>query len=365
MIQSPGLLWTILFFVAAIGPLVFLHEMGHYLVARWCSVKADVFAIGFGREIIGWTDRRGTRWKIGWLPLGGYVRFAGDANEVSGPDDGWQKLPDAERAQTFQAKPVWKRALIVAAGPVANFLVAIVIYMALFASFGEVRMQPVIAGVAPKSAAAAAGLHVGDRILSINDNEMVRFADIGDYVQMRPNQMMTLVVGRAGRELVVNVTPREQQMVSRFGTKASRGLLGIQSPPAEIVQLSVFELPGAAVSQVRRILTGTTVGLGQIIMGYRSAKDLSGPVMIAKLSGQMAAIGWLAFVEFVAGVSVGLGFVNLLPIPMLDGGHLLFQAIEAIRRKPVSLIAQEWAYRTGFFLLVSLMLFATFNDFTR
>ncbi len=365
MIQTPGLLWTILFFVAAIGPLIFLHEMGHYLVARWCGVKAEVFSIGFGREILGWTDARGTRWKLGWLPLGGYVRFAGDLNEASAPDAGWMELPPEERAVTLHAQPVWQRALISAAGPVANFIVAVLIYMALFASYGEVRTPPVIAKVAPNSAAAEAGLKAGDRIVSVNERETVRFSDIGDYVAMRPNQIITLVVARGGRELLINVTPREQQLVSRFGTKATRGLIGILSPPPQIVSLSVSELPGAAVGQVRRVLRSMFDGLGQIIMGYRSARELGGPILIAKLSGEMAAIGWIAFIEFVAMISINLGFINLLPVPMLDGGHLMFQAIEAIRRKPVSMMAQEWAYRTGFMLVVGLMLFVTFNDFTR
>jgi regulator of sigma E protease len=365
VIESPGFLWTILFFIAAIGPLVFVHELGHYWVARWCGVKADVFSIGFGREIFGWTDKLGTRWKVGWLPLGGYVRFAGDANEASMPDDSWQTLPDEERAHSFPAQPVWKRAAIVAAGPVVNFLFAILIYMALFASFGETRVPALVGDVAPKSAASAAGFEKGDRILSVDGRSISRFTDIGDYVAIRANQMMVFEVERGTDKLSITATPRTEEMTSRFGTKATRGLLGIGSVEPEQVTLGVTELPGAAVGQVFRVVRSMVDGLKQIIMGYVSAKELGGPVMIAKLSGEMAASGWLAFIEFVALISINLGFINLLPVPMLDGGHLMLYAAEAVRRKPVSMVAQEWAFRAGFLLLMGFMLFVTFNDLAR
>jgi regulator of sigma E protease len=365
VIQSPGLLWTILFFLAAIGPLIFIHEMGHYLVARWCGVKVEAFSIGFYKEIFGWTDRRGTRWKIGWLPLGGYVMFAGDANEASAPSGDWQSLPEAERSQILHAKPVWQRMAISAAGPLANFLTAILIYMALFASLGEWREEPVVNRVLPQSAAAEAGLKVGDRIVALNDREAQRFADISDYVALRPNQMITLTVRRDDRELLINVTPREQTLKSRFGTKATRGFLGVGPPRPSRVDHSLIELPVAAINHTGRVLRSIVDGLGQIIMGYISPKELGGPIMIAKLSGEIATYGWIQFISFVALISIQLGFINLLPVPMLDGGHLLFQSIEAIRRKPVSLVAQEWAYRMGFMLVISLMVFATINDIGR
>ncbi len=365
MIEVPGFFWTLLFFMAAIGPLIFFHELGHYLVGRWCGVKADAFSIGFGREIFGRTDKRGTRWKVGWLPLGGYVKFAGDMGAASGPDAEWQSLPEAERAVVFQSKPVWKRALIVVAGPVANFIIAVLIYMALFGVYGEMRTQPVATGVTPNSAAARAGFQVGDRITAINDREIIRFTDMIDYVSLRPNQLMTITIERRGIAKSITMAPAEEKLVSRFGTEVSVGRLGLQGSGTTRVRLSATELPGAATDQVRRTLQSMVDGLGQIVMGYRSVDELGGPVMIAKLSGEMATMGLGAFFSFVAVISINLGFINLLPIPMLDGGHLFFYALEAIRRKPVALSVQEWAYRTGFVVLMSFMLFVTVNDIVR
>ncbi len=365
MTEAPGFFWTILFFMAAIGPLVFFHELGHYFVGRWCGVKADAFSIGFGREILGWTDKRGTRWKVGWLPLGGYVKFAGDMSAASTPDDEWHALPEAEKAVVFQSKPVWKRALIVVAGPVANFIVAIAIYMALFAINGEMRIQPIASAVMPNSAAARAGFQAGDRITAINDREIIRFTDMIDYVSMRPNQLMTITVQRGTITKSITLAPDEEQLVSRFGTKVSIGRLGLSGARPAPVKLGVLELPGAAVNEVRRVLRSMIDGLGQIIMGYRSVDELGGPVMIAKLSGEMATMGIERFFGFMAVISINLGFINLLPIPMLDGGHLFFYAAEAIRRRPVPLAVQEWAYRTGFLVLISFMLFVTVNDLVR
>ena len=363
--QTPGILWTILFFLAAIGPLVFLHELGHYLVGRWCGVKADVFSIGFGREVAGWTDKRGTRWKVGWMPLGGYVKFAGDMSAASTPDDEWKQLPLDEQQQVFQAKPVWKRALIVAAGPIANFLVAIVIFMGLFATYGEMRTPPVAEKVVANSAAARAGIAPGDRIVAINGRQMNRFSDLVDYISMRPNQLMTIEINRAGRPLSLTIAPDEEKLVSRFGTEIARGRLGLENSKVERVSLPFYELPGAAVGEVARIVRSMSDGIVQIVMGYHSLRELGGPVMIAKMSGEVATFGFAAFLSFVALISINLGFINLLPVPMLDGGHLFFYAIEAAQRKPVAIRVQEWAYRAGFLLLVGLMLLVTVNDLVR
>ncbi len=198
MIETPGLLWTILFFILAIGPLIFVHELGHYLVGRWCGVKADVFAIGFGREVTGWTDSRGTRWKVCWLPLGGYVKFAGDMNAASMPDAAWQALPEAERSQTFPAQPLWKRALIVAAGPVTNFLFAILIFMGLFAAYGQLQTPAVVGGVKAGSAAERAGFQTGDRIVSVNGREIGQFVELATYVELRPGELLSVSILRDG-----------------------------------------------------------------------------------------------------------------------------------------------------------------------
>lgn len=362
MIETPGFLWTVLFFLLAIGPLIFVHELGHYLVGRWCGVKADVFSIGFGREVTGWTDRRGTRWKIGWMPLGGYVRFAGDANAASMPDDEWKDLPDFERSRTFHAKPLWKRALIVAAGPATNFLVAILIYAGMIAVFGDQRTPPVVGGIQASSAAAAAGFKPGDRILSIDGRGMDRFTDIGGYVELRPGQTMSFEVRRGGETIRLIATPRVDRMVDRFGNNTSRGLLGVASGPSNYVKLPITQVPGAALRMTGDLLRSISDGLAQFVTGKRSLTELSGPLMIAKVSGQAATLGWISFLGFMAFVSINLGFINLLPIPALDGGHLLFYTIEGIIRRPVPPKAQEWAFGTGFIALMSLMVFVTIND---
>jgi regulator of sigma E protease len=362
VIQTPGFFWTVLFFLLAIGPLVFVHELGHYLVARWCGVKSDIFSIGFGREILGWTDKRGTRWKIGWLPLGGYVRFAGDMNAVSQPDDKWQALPDAERNVTFPAQAVWKRFLIVLAGPAANFIAAVLIFMAITASAGELRTPSIIGGLKPGSPAAQAGFVIGDRITAVDGRSVTRFTDIGRYVELRPKELITFDLVRAGQPLKIVAAPAEDVVVDRFGNTLRRGLMGMASGRAEWVKVPLIKLPGSAVRQTGEVLLSMVDGLTQIVTGRRSMKEMGGPLMIAKFSGQTAALGWVVFLGFVAMVSINLGFINLLPVPMLDGGHLFFYAIEAVTRRPVSQRAQEWAFRSGFALLMALMLFVTFND---
>ncbi len=365
MISNPGFLWTIAFFLVCLGPLIFLHEMGHYLVGRWCGIKSEVFSIGFGNEVFGWTDKRGTRWKVGWLPLGGYVRFAGDMSPVSEPSEEWKALPAAERAVTFQSKPLWKRAATVAAGPFANFLVAFIVFAGLIAFYGEPRAPSVVGGVAPLSAAARAGFQSGDKIDAIDGRATPQFQDLVTYVMMRPHQLMTFSVVRAGVPLNIVAAPDEVAETDRFGNKSSIGRMGIKPGPAEIHHPRLYELPGAALHQTWIILQSTMDGLGQIVTGRRSLKDLGGPVQTAKLSGQVATLGWVTFISFMAFVSINLGFINLLPIPILDGGHLFFYGVEAIFRRPVTAQVQEWAFRFGFIALASLMLFATFNDLDR
>lgn len=362
MTDSPGFLLTLLAFMAVIGPLVFVHEMGHYLAGRWFGVKADAFSIGFGREIAGHTDRRGTRWKFGWLPLGGYVRFAGDMNPAGQPSADWLALPAAERARTFQAKPVWQRAIIVAAGPVVNFLVAILI-LAGFAHFYGVRYAPPVVGqVVAASPAAAAGLRAGDRIVALGGRGMESFADIAQFAIMRPGETVPVVVRRAGRPLSLAVTIGEAVERDRFGNEYRIGRVGIGSPPAEFRRVPLLQAPIEGAEQVVGIVRSSLDGLGQIITGRRSVDELGGPLRIAKVSGEQMALGWPQFVWLLALVSINLGFINLLPIPMLDGGHLLFYAIEAVRRRPVEARVQEWAFRGGLAALLALMLFVTLND---
>jgi regulator of sigma E protease len=360
--NAPGLFLTIFAFLAVIGPLVFVHELGHYLVGRWFGVKADVFSIGFGREMFGVTDRRGTRWKFGWLPLGGYVRFAGDMNPASQPDPNWMQLPADERNRTFQAKPVWQRALIVAAGPATNFLLAILILAAFAMIYGVNRTPPVAGAVQPGSAAAAAGFQAGDKVLSVNGREVEGFGEFAQFVVARPNQLLSVEIERDGSRRTLSVTPKTEYQVDRFGNKYPFGRLGISSPRPVVERVGLLEAPGIAIEQTIGIVRMMIDGLGQIITGMRSAKELGGPLRIAQASGEMAAVGVQTFVWFVALISINLGFINLLPVPMLDGGHLLFYALEAVRRKPVAPEVQEWAFRSGLLLLLGLMLFVTFND---
>lgn len=363
MIQGPGFISTVLLFLIAIGPLIFVHELGHYLVGRWCGVKADVFSIGFGREVIGWTDARGTRWKIAWMPLGGYVRFAGDANAASQPDQDWMDLPDSERRETFHAKPAWQRAAITAAGPFVNFLVGFLILAGLLATYGEVRIPSVVGSVKVGSVAAASGFRVGDRIVSIGDKDIEDFEELYETVYTRPRVALDFGIERNGQVLHINATPAYIEMRDAFGNLQRRGALGIGPVEPSHVTLGWQEVPGIALERTVGVVRSTIDGLGQIIFGNLSAKEMSGPVKMAKVAGQVATLGWVPFVGFVAMVSINLGFINLLPIPMLDGGHLLFYAIEGTIGRPVPPQAQDWAFRTGFALLMTVMLFVTFNDF--
>ena len=242
---SPGFFFTILAFLLVIGPLIFIHELGHYFAGRAFGVKAEAFSIGFGREIFGWTDKRGTRWKVGWMPLGGYVRFKGDMNPASVPSEEWLALPPAERAETFQAKTVWQRFIIVLAGPLVNFLFAILVYVALFATYGEPRTPAVIAGITPDSAASQAGMEIGDRILSIDGSSMSRF-EKRTYVALRPGQPMRFDIVRQDQSIVVQAAPQALQTRDRFGNEARVGRLGIERGGAEVVSLQPHQAVGAA-----------------------------------------------------------------------------------------------------------------------
>ena len=365
--SSLGPFWYVFTFIAALGPLIFIHELGHYYVGRWFGVKAETFSIGFGREMFGWTDKRGTRWKVGWLPLGGYVKFAGDMNPASSPNEEWLNLPAEERNKTFQAKPVWQRFLIVLAGPLTNVLFASLGFMALFAIMGFPTATATVATVAPTGAAAKAGIQPGDRIVEINGSTIDTFVDLISYVRLRPAEPMTVVVEREGGRQSVALTSDAEMMRDEFGNEARVGRLGIGGAQALGAGAGREYLPphrllGAAIDTTFDTVQSMVVALGQVITGKRSLQELGGPLKIGQVSGQQASLGWLPFFWLMVIVSINLGFINLLPIPMLDGGHLLFYAIEGIRRKPLKPEAQEWAFRTGLFVLLALMIFVTFND---
>jgi regulator of sigma E protease len=362
MTGSLGFLLAIIGFLVVIGPLVFVHELGHYFAGRLFGVKAETFSIGMGREITGWTDKRGTRWKVSALPLGGYVKFAGDMGAASEPDPAWLRLPPEERAQTFQAKPLWQRFLIVAAGPITNFAVAIMIFAGFFAVYGVPRTPTVIASVLAGSAAERAGIHVGDRIVSVSGRSVDRFEDFSQMIFLRPGQKLTIGIERRGQLIELPATPATVTEDDGTGNRAQRGLLGVTPGRPINVREGPVGVLRAAVHATWGTVRMMVDVIGQIIGGQRSASELGGPLKIAQYSGQTVSMGLLPLVHFMALISINLGFINLLPIPMLDGGHLFFYLIEGVRRRPLPAQAQEWAFRSGLALLLAFMLFVTVND---
>ncbi|SNS49018.1 regulator of sigma E protease [Sphingomonas laterariae] len=364
MIESPGILLTVVAFLLVIGPLIFIHELGHYYAGRLFGVKAEAFSIGFGRELIGWTDKRGTRWRIAALPLGGYVRFAGDMNPASAhvPTPEWLALPPEERNKTFQSKPLWQRFIIVAAGPLTNFLFAILVFMAVFAVNGQARTPAVLASVEPGTAAAAAGLMPGDRVTAISGQTIDRFEDIPRIVSIRPDEVVQLDIVRDGEPRSLSARIGAEVEGDRFGNEFRVGRLGVRPGQPVWVDVPFWQLPGAAIGQTADVVRMMVDTLGQIITGRRSVKELGGPLKIAQISGQQATLGWFDFVLFMTMISINLGFINLLPIPLLDGGHLLFYTVEGVVRRPLNPAVQEWAFRTGLAILLAFMVFVTAND---
>ena len=362
MIESPNLLVTVIAFLLLLGPLVVVHELGHYLVARLFGVKADVFSVGFGKELFGWNDRRGTRWRLSALPLGGYVQFAGDWNAISVPDEALAGMSEEERAYTFHAKPLWQRSLIVLAGPLTNLLFAVAIFAAFNMAFGKVEATSEIAKFTEDSAAQEAGLKLGDRIVAINGNEISNFYDIPPYVVPYPGKEITIAIERDGRRTDVPVRIAEAVERDEFGNEARIGRIGIYAGKVSLVPVGPVDAVALGFDQSIGIMRMMATGIGQIFSGERSIRELGGPIKIAKYSGEQLSLGWAQFVSFAALISINLAFINLLPIPALDGGHLAFYAAEAVRRKPLGLRSQEWAYRTGLALVLALMLFVTIND---
>jgi regulator of sigma E protease len=361
--ENPGFFLYILAFLLVIGPLVFVHELGHYAAGQLFGIKADTFSIGFGREIAGFTDKRGTRWKFGWLPLGGYVKFAGDMNPAGQPSPEWLALPAAERARTFQAKPLWQRAIVVAAGPVTNFVVAIAILAAFAAVYGNVTVPAVAGQIQPGMPAAAAGLKPGDRFVAIGGRDVETFDDMLAFTSVRAGMKVRIDYVRDGQPASTEAVIGRVVEKDRFGNEMSRGILGI-GMPREVVHTPVswWQAPGVGFERTVKLVGTMVDGLGQLIMGRVPVSELGGPLRIAKYSGETLSMGWDRLVLLAAFISINLGFINLLPVPVLDGGHLLFYAIEAVRRKPVEPEVMEWAFRGGMVAILALFLMVTFND---
>jgi regulator of sigma E protease len=360
MLPQPPLWLVLIAFVCALGPLVFFHELGHYLVARLFRIPAEAFSIGFGREIVGWTDKQGTRWKVAWLPLGGYVRFVGDMSPASNPAD-LEGLPPEIRERAFQVRPVWQRFLVVLAGPAANFLLAIFIFAAFFAILGAPRTN-IVGGIEPNTAAASAGLQPGDKIVSVAGRPTPTFDDIRSVVILRPNQTVPLAFERRGQVREIDVTLKADVVTDPFGQKFKRGLLGVFPTSGVLQRIPLTQAVPEAVRYTYLITRSMIDGLAQLIGGRGDTHDLGGPIKIAQIAGQQASLGALPFVQLLALFSINLGFINLLPVPMLDGGHLFFYAVEAVRRRPISARALDWAFRGGLAVILALLLFTTVND---
>lgn len=360
MLPQPPLWLILLAFVCALGPLVFFHELGHYLVGRLFHIPAETFSIGFGHELVGWTDRQGTRWKVAWLPLGGYVKFVGDMTPAGNPDD-LEHIPPELREHAFQLRPVWQRFLVVLAGPAANFLLAIAIFAAFFMTLGAPRTN-IVGAIVPKTAAAEAGLRPGDKILSVAGQDTPNFDDIRSVVLLRPNESVPVRIERGGVARQVQVHLGTDTVVDPFGQKFTRGLLGVYPTTGVLQRLPAYEAVPEAASYTLLITRSMVDGLFQIVTGRRGTQDVGGPIKIAQIAGQQAALGALPFVQLLALFSINLGFINLLPVPMLDGGHLFFYAVEAVRRRPLSARALDWAFRGGLAVILALVVFTTFND---
>jgi regulator of sigma E protease len=353
-------------FLFVLTIVVFFHELGHFLVARWCGVAVKVFSIGFGPEIVGFNDRHGTRWRLSWIPLGGYVKFIDDENAASAGQKPLEQLTPEERKQSFQAKPLGQRAAVVAAGPIANFILAIMIFTAIFALFGERITAAKVDMVNPGSAAERAGFLVGDKVISIDGQKIESFSEMQRIVGMSPDRPLHFVVERDGKTLEITATPERKEITDHFGNVIRLGLLGIQrsaSPDDWTLKrhdpVTAFSM---ALKETWFVISRSLGYLYDVVTGREAADQLGGPIRIAQVSGQVATAGFIALLNLAAIISVSIGLLNLFPIPMLDGGHLLFYLIEAIRGRPLSESTQEIGFRIGLAFVLMLMIFATWND---
>jgi regulator of sigma E protease len=354
-------------FLFVLSLVVFFHELGHFLIARWCGVRILVFSIGFGPEIVGFNDRYGTRWKIAAIPLGGYVKFFGDENAASVPDtERLAGMDDDEKSQSFVFQPVAKRAAIVVAGPMANFLLAIVIFAGIFMLYGKQSMTARVDTVQADSAAAAAGFQPGDLVVAINGGAIGDFSDMQRVVSESAGEPLTITVDRKGAQVVLKATPALKEIKDNFGNVHRIGILGItRSTAAEDLKFQPVPPPQAlwmGVQETWFVIDRTLSYIGGVVVGREAADQLGGPIRIAQMSGQVATAGFVALIHLAAVLSVSIGLLNLFPIPLLDGGHLLFYLIEALRGRPLSERAQEVGFRIGLAIVLMLMIFATFND---
>ncbi|MDT3686680.1 MAG: RIP metalloprotease RseP [Pseudorhodoplanes sp.] len=354
-------------FLFVLTIVVFFHELGHFLVARWGGVRVLTFSVGFGPELVGFNDRHGTRWKISAIPLGGYVKFFGDENAASAPDQATvAAMTAAERKESFHHQPVAKRAAIVAAGPIANFILAIVIFAGIFMFHGKQSTTARVDSVQPDSAAAAAGFVAGDVITAINGRPIATFSDMQRVVSGSAGEPLEITVDRGGMRLVLKATPSLREVKDNFGNVHRIGVLGISRAldpgGAKLEKSPPLRALSEGVEETWFVIERTMSYLGGVIVGREAADQLGGPLRIAQVSGQVATLGFVALMNLAAVLSVSIGLLNLFPVPLLDGGHLLFYLIEAVRRQPLSERSQEIGFRIGLVLVAALMIFATRND---
>ena len=354
-------------FLFVLTIVVFFHELGHFLVARWCGIKVLVFSIGFGPEIVGFYDRYGTRWKIAAVPLGGYVKFFGDENAASVPDhEAAAAMSEAEKAVSFVHKPVGPRAAVVAAGPIANFVLAIAIFAGVFMVVGKQTTSARVDAVQPASAAQAAGFQPGDLVLAIDGEKIASFSDMQRIVSINAGEPLNIEVERGGVHVTLKATPQLKEFKDNFGNVHRLGVLGISRSmaPGDIKTQKVGPLQAVVMGAQETwfVIERTLSYIGGVFAGREAADQLGGPIRIAQVSGQVASAGFVALIHLTAVLSVSIGLFNLFPIPLLDGGHLLFYGIEAARGRPLSERTQEVGFRIGLAIVVMLMIFATFND---
>lgn len=367
-LTSHGLfLGTIVPFLFILTIVVFIHELGHYLVGRWCGIGVNAFSIGFGPELFGFNDRHGTRWKLCAIPLGGYVKFAGDENVSSSPDPkALSAMSDEERARAFQFAAVWKRAATVFAGPAANFILTIAIFSTIFALYGRAVADPMVARPIPGSAAEIAGFLPGDKFLRVDGTQIETFEDVQRYVAPRGGQSIKFIMERDGKEVELTASPKQTEVDDPLGNKIKIGIIGVETNK-DVGKFRVVNYgPVAAIGQALKesvFIAGQTGGfLARLVQGREDKCQLGGPVKIATMAGKAAEHGFMWLIQLTALLSIGIGILNLVPIPPLDGGHLLFYAIEGVIRRPVTEKLQIWVYRIGGIMVLSFMGFVIFND---
>jgi regulator of sigma E protease len=359
-------------FLLVLTLVVFIHELGHFLVARWCGVKVQAFSIGFGREIIGFYDRYGTRWRFAWIPLGGYVRFIDDENSASTPSSGGlERLPPEDRAGAFQSKSLGQRAAVVAAGPIFNILSATLIYIGTFWFIGTYDSPTVVNEVVPNSAAQRAGLQTGDRIVEVNGTEVDWFSDLLKVVSQSAGKPLNFVIERGGKAQSVLITPEVLENKDPLGNTVKRGAIGVKRGPLEHQTHGFVESIGLGVKETASLSALIITGIPKLplaiakVYSGQSQSDIGGPIAIAEMTRHASSNGLGAFLSWIAGFSIMLGIMNLLPIPVLDGGHLMFYALEALRGKPLDERKQELSFKIGLAILGTMMFAALFGDIMR